>query len=487
MGETRELSARVTLAWRPSPTFSLDLAADANDGDNGLNPYTTLIDELPGGAVFAAGYRNADVARDPYDNNTGQAGQARTSNAARGVSVTAAWDVTDNLTARTIASTRFSEYEAGLDDDGLFDDYLSFPEHGRADQTSVEVQLLGDFGGLDFVAGAYRFSEDGSNVQDPTVFLGFKGAFQLMQTLDSTAVFASFSRAVADRWRLTAGVRTTRDEKRATTDVGTGRVHAARSWQETSWDIAIHRAVNDYLSAYATLQSGYQSGEFPARPFCLFSDPDCFAAGDNVTALNFEIGLKGQPRDRLELSIAAFRTQYDDLPYQVSTTAGAGFTTVNLVVTQRTTGLELEGTLYMTDAFRLQFALGGIDVDVDRQQGVAPVAPLTPELTASISPEYRHALASGAEIAARLDYSYRAAMWGEPSSDPARLTKIGSRSLVNFHVGLTPADGSWAAAIYGRNAGDIRYDNARLNTGDYVLRILSNDASEFGLRLERRF
>ena len=366
VGETRELSARVALAWRPSPTFSLTLAADANDGGNGLNPYTTLIDEVPGGAVYAAGYRNADVARDPYDNNTGQAGQARTSNAARGVSVTAAWDLSDRLTARSIISARSSEYEAGLDDDGFFDDYLSFPEDGEADQASVEVQLLGDFDGLDFVAGAYRFSEDGSNVQDPTVFLGFQGAFQLTQAVDSTAFFASFSRAVTDHWRLTAGVRTTRDEKRASTDVGTGPVHAARSWRETSWDVAVHRSFGDYLSAYATVQSGYQSGEFPARPYCLFSDPDCFAAGDNVTALNYEIGLKGQPRDRVELGVAVFRTRYDDLPTQVSTTAGAGFTTVNLIVAQHTTGLELEGTLYMTDAFRLQFALGGIDVDVDR-------------------------------------------------------------------------------------------------------------------------
>lgn len=487
VGETRELSARVAMEWRPSPTFSLTFAADANDGHNGLNPYTTLIDEVPGGAVFAAGYRNADVARDPYDNNTGQAGQTRTSNAARGVSVTTTWDLGNRLTAKTIASARFSEYEAGLDDDGFFDDYLSFPEDGEADQTSIEVQLLGDFDGLDFVAGAYRFSEDGANVQDPTVFLGFQGAFQLAQALDSTAFFASFSRSVTDRWRLAAGVRTTRDEKRASTDVGTGRVHATRSWRETSWDVAVHRSVNDYLSAYATVQSGYQSGEFPARPYCLFSDPGCFLASDNVTALNLEIGLKGQPRDRVELGVAVFRTQYDDLPYQVSTTAGAGFNTVNLIVTQHTTGLEIEGALYATDAFRMQFALGGLQVEVARQQGVRPVAPLTPELTVSVSPEYRHVLTSGAEVAARIDYSYRAAMWGEPSSDPARLTRIGSRGLVNFHVGFTAADSVWTAAIYGRNAGDVRYDNARLNTGDYVLRILSNDASEFGLRLERRF
>src|SRR3546814_9012555 len=55
--------------------LSLLFAADGNDGDNGLRPYTTLIDELPNGAVFQAGFRNSDLAADPYDNNTGQVSQ----------------------------------------------------------------------------------------------------------------------------------------------------------------------------------------------------------------------------------------------------------------------------------------------------------------------------------------------------------------------------------------------------------------------------
>ena len=115
------------------------------------------------------------------------------------------------------------------------------------------------------------------------------------------------------------------------------------------------------------------------------------------------------------------------------------------------------------------------------------MAPLTPELTFSISPEYRWPLAGGGEWAARVDYSFRDEMWGEPSSDPGRLTRIGSRGLVNFHFGYTAPDDTWTAAVYGRNVGDERYDNTRLNTGDYLLRILSNDASEFGVRVERRF
>jgi iron complex outermembrane receptor protein len=54
-------------------------------------------------------------------------------------------------------------------------------------------------------------------------------------------------------------------------------------------------------------------------------------------------------------------------------------------------------------------------------------------------------------------------------------------------VSYTAADGDWTLGLYGRNVFDERYDNARLNTVDYVLVMLSNDASEFGVRFARNF
>ena len=56
------------------------------------------------------------------------------------------------------------------------------------------------------------------------------------------------------------------------------------------------------------------------------------------------------------------------------------------------------------------------------------------------------------------------------------------RSLVNVDIAYNSADGKWTVGAYGRNVTDERYDNARLNTTDYVLQILSNDPSEFGVR-----
>lgn len=66
-------------------------------------------------------------------------------------------------------------------------------------------------------------------------------------------------------------------------------------------------------------------------------------------------------------------------------------------------------------------------------------------------------------------------------------TEIDSRSLINFDISYHSADESWSASLYGRNVTDEEYDNARLNTGDYVLVMLNNDASEFGVRLTSRF
>src|SRR6185312_101557 len=148
------------------------------------------------------------------------------------------------------------------------------------------------------------------------------------------------------------------------------------------------------MTLYGSIQSGYQAGQYPARPFCLFGNPDCFVATDNVTAINYEVGLKGEFLDNLQLSIALFNTEYSDLPYQVSSTTGAGFNTVSIVVDQTSRGAEFEGTWAATDNFRLSATVGYIDANVD-DPNPNVVAPLTPKVTASLSPELTFPLASG--------------------------------------------------------------------------------------------
>jgi iron complex outermembrane receptor protein len=497
VGELQDISARIALQWNVTDALSLLFAADGNDGDNGLRPYTTLIDELPNGGVYQAGYRNSDLAADPYDNNTGQSNQTGVTNQAYGVSMTADYVVSEELNARLIVSDRHSEYESGLDDDSFFDDFLSFPETGFADQTSAELQLNGEYGNWDFVSGLYFFDEDGINDQNPTIFLGGAGTFTLGQELKSRAIYGNVGYAVSDRLRVSGGLRYTEDEKDATIDINDSLIDtgASRDWDELSWEVAATWDLNERLNLYGTIQNGYQSGQFPPRPYCLFgsldftqpgnvSQPNCFVANDNVTAINYEGGIKGQPLDYLQMSVSVFFTEYSDLPYQVSTTSGAGFDTRNIIVDQESFGVEWESTLLVNDMFTVHTSLGYIDADVDDPDAVAP---LTPELTFSLSPEYSLPVAGGGEVTFRADYSFRDDMYGEPTADPGRFTQIDSRSLLNVDLSYLSADGDWTLGLYGRNVFDERYDNGRLNTVDYVLVMLSNDASEFGLRFSRNF
>ena len=521
VGEMTDVSARVAVKWSPTDRLSFLVTADGNDGDGGLRPYDTLIDEVPGGSLFEAGFRNADTAANPYNNNTGQESQIAVTNEAEGVSVTVDYQISDTMAAKLLLSDRHSEYQAGLDDDGFFENVMSFPENGEADQQSAELQITGEFGAFDYVAGLYWFEEEGTNVQDPTFFNAGPGDFLLTQKVDSQAVYGNVGYHFSAALRVSAGLRYTQDDKRAQTIINESAAFpngflnetSSRDWSETSWDLSANYQLNDRMNVYGTIQSGYQSGQFPPRPFCLFGnivsvpgppdeapfppatlDPNnCFAANDNVTALNYEVGLKGQPFDNLQMSIAVFYTDYSDLPYQVSETLpGAGFNTQNILVDQTSIGFEWEGIWQVTDAFRIQSTLGYIDTSADEQvtdpDNPPPpaVAPLTPEWTFSVSPEYSFAVGDGT-ITARADYSFRDDMFGEPSADPGRFTQIESRDIVNVDITYEPADGDWSVSAYGKNVTDERYDNARLNTADYVLVIMSNDASEFGVRVTKEF
>lgn len=498
VGETREAYGRFSVKMTPNDDFSLVLTADGNDGEGGLRPYTVLIDEVPTGAYYTGmrfgaptptgPLRNSDLAPNIYDNATGTKEVTTVSNEASGVSLTADWSLNDELSTKAVLSNRTSEYKAGLDDDGTIYELDHYPERGDADQTSVEWQLSGVYGDMDFVSGLYWFEEEGSNRQgEDSRFNGGANTLELDQTSTSRAVFANLGYQLTDDLRLAGGLRFNKDKKDVVANVGTGPFAASDEWSQMSYDLSASYRLENGMNLYGTIQSGYQSGQFPARPYCLFGNPECLVATDNITAVNYEMGIKGQVTDTFSMSIAVFNTVFDDLPYQVSTTAEGGFSTTNLVVSQTSRGVEWESTVYFSDAFKLHSAVGWIDVDVDEKDGVKPVAPLTPELTAAIGPSYEFGLANGGSITTRIDYSFRDEMYGEPSSDPGRLTQIDSRELVNMDIAYTPASGDWTLAFYGHNVFDERYDNARLNTGDYVLRILSNDASEFGLRYTVEF
>ncbi|MBY0416460.1 MAG: TonB-dependent receptor, partial [Pararheinheimera sp.] len=184
-----------------------------------------------------------------------------------------------------------------------------YPERGDADQTSVEWQLSGVYDEMDFVSGLYWFEEEGSNRQgEDSRFNGGANTLELDQTSTSRAVFANVGYQLTDDLRLAGGLRFNKDQKDVVANVGIGPFAASDEWSQMSYDVSASYRLENDMNLYGTIQSGYQSGQFPARPYCLFGNPQCLVATDNITAVNYEMGIKGQVTDTFSMSIAVFNT-----------------------------------------------------------------------------------------------------------------------------------------------------------------------------------
>ena len=96
--------------------------------------------------------------------------------------------------------------------------------------------------------------------------------------MDSQAIYANVGYNFSEDLRVSGGLRYTQDDKDAGMIInqdanrpdGLINETSQRDWSEVSWDVSGNYQLNDRLNVYGTIQSGYQSGQFPPRPFCLF-------------------------------------------------------------------------------------------------------------------------------------------------------------------------------------------------------------------------
>lgn len=518
IGEELVFNGRLTADWEVNDRFSLLFSVDGMEAQNGQSPYKIDFHPLtPTPPPDVGGCCNgdfafltpSDVAPDPDDSFTTVAGLESTSNRGWGGSITAELEISEELDAKLLLSSRSTEYSGGLDDDDSTLNLSEFPETGEADQQSVELQLNGAYSGFDFVGGLYYFQEEGSTTSGPWVFSPFNmpggldnfgnptgfgdfGFFNLEQETTSYAAYANASFDLTDRLTIGAGARYSRDEKDASAIFPTfaERKFLSNDWSAVTWDLNLSYELRDSLNAYVQIQQGYQTGGYPPRPF---GGADQFEAFNEQEALNFEVGLKGVINDSFTLLAAAFFTQYDDLALPFSDTlAGGGFVTIVANAGEsESKGIELEGVFSPTDNFNINFSIGWLDAEITKvnpgtigiAEGDAPA--LTPDLTYSIAPQWNFLLQGGATVRAQIDYSYRDDMFGQSINDLSE--KLDSRGLLGFSVDYISSDQSWTLGIYGENVTDEVYDQGRLKQNGYVGVVLSNDRSEFGVRLLKRF
>ena len=490
VGEFDKGGGRLAVKWTPSDKVSFIAAVDGSAGHYGLSPMEDIIINPNG----FSGLTQADLPKNRNDNGTTNPEVPNTSSRDLGVSLTSTVKLDDHLSVKLIGSERYSHYKGGLDDDDSPVRFSEFPETGYARQYTGEGTLNGEYGRFDFVTGAYFFHEKGNANQPDYIFLGGQDHFFIDQTTRSWAVYAHGGFKITDALKISGGVRYTDDHKRAFAEIGcclTPGVTRQNSWNAVTWDGSIDYKINPVLALYATVQRGYESGGYPPRPF---GGAATFVAYNPTYATNYEGGFKGRIGDFLRFSSAFFYTQYKDLALQFSQVTGSGFVTITANAGRsRTWGAEFEGDLKITKALSLTTSVGYNNAKVTKvDPGVVGVAKgdipqLTPKWTIAAGPQLTVPLASGNIVTARVDTSYRSSMYGQSSNNAYNYIK--PRYLTNFDISYEIPGKQITLSVYGNNIFNEIYATSNVDQFDagFTEIILSNDRSEFGVRVKKTF
>ena len=125
-----------------------------------------------------------------------------------GISLTADWDIGEDLTLKSITGYREIDWKVGIDLDGTPESIQEVTDHQEQDQFSQEFQLLGKMfdDRLNYVFGLYYFTEDGF-VHDFVPFQGLLYVYDYQNDVD-TESYAAFLHAdfeVTDRFTRDRG------------------------------------------------------------------------------------------------------------------------------------------------------------------------------------------------------------------------------------------------------------------------------------------
>ena len=548
LGDDDTTTGRAALAWQPNERFAADLAVEATrDRENGqpmrligidftdLSQLQGLVASVPPPMAFihnvtfgaatpgvpcavtdAAGngitlnpaapncYDARYIGKDGKNQGTAP---AFSDSDVRGASATLRYELTPELTLKSISAWRDLDAEFARDGDDSPHRISQFHDDLEQEQVTQELHLLGAHERLNWILGLYYFTEEGENTNtlDFTVS-NFRSGGDFEN--ESWAAFAQATWDITGTLHLTLGARQTEEEKSFRPDqvifqnyfagisqvVPPGNPLAALDapflqagerilpylWKEIdsseltpmanlSWD-----ATED-LMLYASYSEGFKSGGFTQRVFPPIvagytappgtPDIDLIPVYDpefvDVWELGFKLsGLDGQ----LRLNGAAFRTGYEDLQVQVfdsvaPVTRNIGKATID--------GVELElqaapGKGWLVDASATWLDAGYDEIDsANTLIGDDYAFERVPEYAASLGVSKEFDLDSLGFVTVRGDWSYRDATYNDAYNTP--LLETDAYALIDASVRWQDRQRLWTVALSGLNLGDEEY----LVTGVY--------------------
>ena len=354
--------------------------------------------------------------------------------------------------------------------------------NSKFSQTSHELRLASSGkSDLTWVAGLYLFNEKGNidaTFTNPALANQFgpgnPGVRFIQDPVNSksAALFGQATYSVSSALRLTAGLRTTSDEKsrdgRTTNLAGTfnapSLVNKAKvNYDQVTWKLGADYDLAKNVLAYANVATGYKAGGY-------FDGSN--AAGNNTyrpeLLTSVEAGVKGRFLDnRLRLSAAVFSYDYKDLQISYVTinplSNQIGTITTN-AAKAKNTGLELEAKMAVSDSGTVNVALGLLNakygdfifpVIAGRPQAInlsGQALDKAPSSTLTLGYTHDWTLASGAAITAyigtRYSSSYKLSNFAVVT--PIQYTQP-SFTRTDVNVTYTAPGDKWYVQGYARN------------------------------------
>ncbi|MFZ4122720.1 MAG: TonB-dependent receptor [Caulobacterales bacterium] len=405
---------------------------------------------------------------------------------------TAAWQPSDALDVTFIAGHRSSDEEVYIDFDGTSRTVFNVVRNQDFEQVSAELRVATNFDGpINFVAGAFHFHSE-YNLQQaikldlamaaplPALGLAFTagGGDEDEHQATTNALFAQADWALSEQLTLTLGGRASWDEKQVYTRFVnappgfnaaaysiaqgipanrpiTSQGGASEDWFEFTPRVAMNYKWSDDLLLYASYTRGYNAGGFSARAGTV---ADVTTPFDPEYINAYEVGFKSDLMGgRARFNAAFFYNDYEDKQeeaIQPGPPPTFTSTTVRNVSGARIMGLELEGSMIVSDVFRLDGSFGWMDAEyteyntfVGSAQYVstppqpagtlirADLSGLTlrrvPEFTASLTPTFETPFANGF-LTARTTVRYVDEQYAEFFNDPRGL--IPAQTFVDASV-----------------------------------------------------
>ena len=387
-------------------------------------------------------------------------------------SLTALYDINDEIRFTSITTRKYSLLEGALDLDFSPARLMHGIQKAESEKIAQELRLDASSDTFNWLIGFYYDKDDTG--QDQRIESDIPVMNRLLMTERKGEAYAVFGQAgyfLTPKFKVIGGLRYESQELEFTSNIFADTRDS--SWQNISPKIAMEYHVTPDIMTYMDISHGYRMGGFNGQAM----DP-LYYTYDEETLWSYEIGLKSISMDqRLHLNAAVFYMDINDMQVMEALDPYVGYITNAAEATAY--GAELEITAKITGSLTLNGGIGYTNAEFDKFSDAngdysGNKNPFAPEYSFNIGAQYRQP--SG--FYARADVIGYGKMYLDKENEYPKDAYI----LVNAKIGYETE--RFDTYLYGKNIFDKKHDSLGFYAGSYDIYASPGEA---GLQVCYRF